>query len=48
MGQEHFIGVFCYAGMPYDEAEANLRLFAREVMPELKRVGVATRAAAAS
>ena len=48
VGQEHFVGVFSYAGMPYDEAEASARLFAREVMPELKRVGVATRAAAAS
>lgn len=28
---------FSYAGMPYDEAERNLDLFVREVMPELKR-----------
>lgn len=34
---EAFIGIFSYAGLPYDEAEANLRLFARDVMPELKR-----------
>ena len=26
------------AGMPYDLAEANLRLFANEVMPELKKL----------
>jgi len=36
-GGEAFVGVFSYAGMPYDMAEANLRLFAAEVMPELKR-----------
>lgn len=34
---EGFIGIFSYAGMPYDLAEANMRLFASEVMPELKR-----------
>jgi alkanesulfonate monooxygenase SsuD/methylene tetrahydromethanopterin reductase-like flavin-dependent oxidoreductase (luciferase family) len=36
-GGEAFVGVFSYAGMPYDMAEANLRLFASEVMPLLKR-----------
>ena len=36
-GAEAFNGVFSYAGMPYDLAEANLRLFASEVMPELKK-----------
>ncbi|OLC30113.1 MAG: alkane 1-monooxygenase [Candidatus Rokubacteria bacterium 13_1_40CM_4_69_5] len=34
----HFVGVFSYAGMPYDEAERSLRLFAREVMPVLQKV----------
>jgi alkanesulfonate monooxygenase SsuD/methylene tetrahydromethanopterin reductase-like flavin-dependent oxidoreductase (luciferase family) len=34
---EGFIGVFSYAGMPYDMAEANMRLFASSVMPELKK-----------
>jgi alkanesulfonate monooxygenase SsuD/methylene tetrahydromethanopterin reductase-like flavin-dependent oxidoreductase (luciferase family) len=38
VGGNTFNGVFSYAGMPWDEAERNLRLFAREVMPELKRV----------
>lgn len=28
---------FSFAGMPWDEAERNLRLFAAEVLPELKR-----------
>ena len=36
-GGEAFTGIFSYADMPYDEAEASLRLFAREVMPELKK-----------
>ena len=34
----HFVGVFSYAGMPYDEAERNLRFFAKEVMPELQKL----------
>jgi alkanesulfonate monooxygenase SsuD/methylene tetrahydromethanopterin reductase-like flavin-dependent oxidoreductase (luciferase family) len=37
MGAEAFTGVFSYAGMPYEDAEASMRLFAAEVMPELKR-----------
>ena len=41
LGAEAFIGVFSYAGMPYDVAEENLRVFATEVMPELKtHVGI--------
>jgi alkanesulfonate monooxygenase SsuD/methylene tetrahydromethanopterin reductase-like flavin-dependent oxidoreductase (luciferase family) len=36
----HYIGVFSYAGMPYEDAEANMRLFAREVVPALKKLGV--------
>ena len=36
-GAEAFTGVFSYGGMPYDLAEASLRLFASEVMPQLKR-----------
>ena len=35
-GCESFVGVFGYAGMPIDEAERNMRLFARGVMPRLK------------
>ncbi len=37
-GNSHYVGVFGYAGMPYDEAERNLRLFARDVMPELQKL----------
>jgi alkanesulfonate monooxygenase SsuD/methylene tetrahydromethanopterin reductase-like flavin-dependent oxidoreductase (luciferase family) len=36
-GAESYTGVFSYAGMPYDMAEANMRLFAADVMPELKK-----------
>jgi alkanesulfonate monooxygenase SsuD/methylene tetrahydromethanopterin reductase-like flavin-dependent oxidoreductase (luciferase family) len=44
VGNEHFVGVFSYAGMPYDEAERNMRLFAKDVMPELQKLepGAAT------
>jgi alkanesulfonate monooxygenase SsuD/methylene tetrahydromethanopterin reductase-like flavin-dependent oxidoreductase (luciferase family) len=35
-GNSHFVGVFSYAGMPFDEAERNLRLFAKEVRPALQ------------
>ncbi len=31
------MGNFSYAGMPFDEAERNLRCFAEHVMPELKK-----------
>ena len=36
VGNEHFVGVFSYAGMPWEEAERNMRLFAREVRPALQ------------
>jgi hypothetical protein len=38
MNSDHFSCVFSYAGMPYPEAERNLRLFAREVMPKLQKI----------
>jgi len=38
VGNETFVGVFSYAGMPYEEAERNLRLFAREVMPAFQKI----------
>jgi hypothetical protein len=31
--------------MPYDEAERNMRLFAKDVMPELKKLAVTPPAA---
>ena len=36
LGAEAFVGVFSYAGMPYEIAEENMRLFAAEVMPALR------------
>ncbi|MBI1814580.1 MAG: LLM class flavin-dependent oxidoreductase [Deltaproteobacteria bacterium] len=38
VGCDTYIGVFSYAGMPIEEAERSMRLFARAVMPELKKV----------
>ena len=38
VGCARFVGIFSYAGMPIDEAERNMRLFAREVLPELEKV----------
>ena len=43
VGNDTFVGVFSYAGMAYDEAERNMRLFAREVMPVLQKLGRETR-----
>src|SRR5438105_2706471 len=40
VGNSHFVGVFSYAGMPWEEAERNMRLFAAEVMPTLKKLEV--------
>ncbi len=37
-GAEAFTAVFSYGGMPHDLAERNMRMFAREVMPELKKL----------
>jgi alkanesulfonate monooxygenase SsuD/methylene tetrahydromethanopterin reductase-like flavin-dependent oxidoreductase (luciferase family) len=38
VGNDHFVGVFSYAGMPAAEAERSMRLFAKEVMPALKQL----------
>lgn len=37
IGCTGFNAVFSYGGMPYEDAEASMRLFAREVMPSLQR-----------
>ncbi len=34
-----FMGIFSYAGMPEEIANANIELFAKAVMPELKKIG---------
>ena len=36
-GTDSLVTAFSYGGMPYDDAEQSMRLFASEVMPELKR-----------
>ena len=38
-GHDTYVGAFSYAAMPYDLAESSMRLFAAEVMPELKALG---------
>ena len=40
-GSESFLAAFSYGGMPYDEVEKSMRLFAKEVLPRLKEVPVA-------
>jgi alkanesulfonate monooxygenase SsuD/methylene tetrahydromethanopterin reductase-like flavin-dependent oxidoreductase (luciferase family) len=37
IGGRTFNAICSYAGMPWDEAERNLRLFAESVRPELAR-----------
>ena len=37
-GADGFVAAFSYAGLPHADAEASMRLFAREVLPELARV----------
>jgi hypothetical protein len=45
-GMDWYNGLFSYAGMPWAEAERNMRLFAREVLPALRAVGAETPARA--
>lgn len=40
VGNDSFVGVFSYGGMPYEEAERSLRLFAGAVRPELHKLGM--------
>jgi alkanesulfonate monooxygenase SsuD/methylene tetrahydromethanopterin reductase-like flavin-dependent oxidoreductase (luciferase family) len=46
-GADTFVPVFRYAGMPPAEAEANMRLFAAEVLPELRKYEPAAASSAA-
>jgi len=54
IGCDTFVGVFSYGGMPWEEAERKVRLFAREVRPAVPvldgeaRAGVPTAAEAAA
>jgi alkanesulfonate monooxygenase SsuD/methylene tetrahydromethanopterin reductase-like flavin-dependent oxidoreductase (luciferase family) len=41
VGGDSYIGVFRFGGMPPAEAERSMRLFAKEVMPELKKISPA-------
>ncbi len=36
-GTDHIVSDFSYGGMPHEEGELNMRLFAKEVMPTLQR-----------
>lgn len=38
IGEYHLNCAFSYAGLPYEKAEASMRLFAQEVLPELKAI----------
>ena len=38
LGMAAFNPTFSFAGMPYPEAEASLRLFAREVLPVIREL----------
>jgi alkanesulfonate monooxygenase SsuD/methylene tetrahydromethanopterin reductase-like flavin-dependent oxidoreductase (luciferase family) len=48
VGCDTFVGVFSYAGMPFEEAERSLRLFAREVKPALQALDDDPRVAGAA
>ena len=37
-GHDSFLAAFSFGGMPYDEVEQSMRLFAKEVMPRLKKL----------
>jgi alkanesulfonate monooxygenase SsuD/methylene tetrahydromethanopterin reductase-like flavin-dependent oxidoreductase (luciferase family) len=41
IGSDAFVGVFRYGGMSPEDGEANMRLFARAVLPELKSLAPA-------
>jgi alkanesulfonate monooxygenase SsuD/methylene tetrahydromethanopterin reductase-like flavin-dependent oxidoreductase (luciferase family) len=41
VGNNGYMAVLSFSGMPYDEAERNMRLFADKVLPALKASGIA-------
>lgn len=41
VGHNGYMAVLSFAGMPYDVAQANMKLFASKVMPALKASGIA-------
>jgi alkanesulfonate monooxygenase SsuD/methylene tetrahydromethanopterin reductase-like flavin-dependent oxidoreductase (luciferase family) len=36
-GMDHLVGEFGYGGMPHEDAQLNMRMFAERVMPVLQR-----------
>jgi hypothetical protein len=38
VGNDKFNGMFSYGGLPHAAAEASMRLFAKEVMPQLQKL----------
>ena len=40
-GHDSFLAAFSFGGMPYEEAEQSMRLFAKKVMPRLKKIPAA-------
>jgi len=36
-GTDHIVSDFSYGGMPHEDGELNMRLFATQVMPTLQR-----------
>ena len=38
-GSQHFSGLFSFAGLPENLAEGSIRLFAKEVLPEVQKLG---------
>ena len=40
-GNDSFLAAFSFGGMPYDEVEQSMRLFAKEVMPRLQKLPAA-------
>lgn len=38
IGDYHLNCAFSYAGLPFDKVEASMRLFAEQVIPELRRL----------
>jgi alkanesulfonate monooxygenase SsuD/methylene tetrahydromethanopterin reductase-like flavin-dependent oxidoreductase (luciferase family) len=36
-GMDHLVGEFGYGGMPHEDAQLNMRMFAEKVMPVLQR-----------
>ncbi|MEM7255331.1 MAG: LLM class flavin-dependent oxidoreductase, partial [Pseudomonadota bacterium] len=40
VGHNGYMAILSFSGMPWEDAERNMKLFASEVMPELKKLGI--------